>query len=487
MKHIFQFLLIAAPLFAQNRYSISDELAAGAGTPRIVVLRDSQAGVEAAVAPSEGGELSSYRVRLKKHGWTEFLNHARDYSPGPGFKGKGPLLWPAVGAQYPVGTIPEASCGPGTYKVDGKTYPMPCHGFAKSLPWKEVKRSADASGARVTLELRDSELTRPSYPFGFRVTATYEIVGGNLAIDYVVTAAGTNPSEMIFSIGNHIAFNVPFVKGSDPAKMTFETPSTQQLLRNARGVLNGESKERSFQTPEALGSFDARVALPMAGYRSQPYARMVDPTGVALRLTQQASSIPSGPLVRFNVFGGPSVGYLCPEPFVGVQNSMNSGQGLLKLPPGKDWKWRLSLQVDEALEPVAARYETVERVATDFGFVEGPAWSPEGHLIFSDIYSSRIMRTTSGGQTEVYRNFSNARIVKIFMRRGSSSSGGRRGVAGIEPSIQALPAAYLSKGAVGRCLCPGDYVPRGSAPGTQSALAAASPPRTGSVLKGIPA
>ncbi|MFN0107088.1 MAG: SMP-30/gluconolactonase/LRE family protein [Bryobacteraceae bacterium] len=418
MKYTLRLLLISVPLFAQNRYSISDELAAGAGTPGVVVLRDSQAGVEAAVTPTEGGELSSYRVKTKKHGWIEFLNHARDYSPGPGFKGKGPLLWPAVGAQYPVGTVPAASCGPGTYQVNGKTYPMPCHGFAKTLPWQEVSRSADATGARVTLELRDSELTRPSYPFGFRVTATYEIAGGNLTIDYVVNAASANAQDMIFSIGNHIAFNVPFVKGSDPAKMTFETPSTQQLLRNSRGVLNGEAKDRSFQIPEALGSFDARVALPMAGYRSQPYARMVDPAGVSLRLTQQASSIPSGPLVRFNVFGGPSVGYLCPEPFVGVQNSFNSGQGLLKLSPGKDWKWRLSLQVDEALEPVAAMYAGVERIATGFGFTEGPAWSPEGHLIFSDIYSSRILKTVGAGQPEIYRNFSNAANGNALDRQG---------------------------------------------------------------------
>ena len=81
-------------LTAQTPYTITD------------VLRDTIAGVEAAIAPSEGGELSSYRVKLKEE-WTEFLYHARDYSDGPGFKGKGgPLLWPAVGAQYPVGTVP---------------------------------------------------------------------------------------------------------------------------------------------------------------------------------------------------------------------------------------------------------------------------------------------------------------------------------------------------------------------------------------------
>src|SRR3954452_25332605 len=129
-------LLAAMLLPAQTRYTVSDEPAAGPDSPSVFVLRDMVAGIEAAVAPSQGGELASYRVRVKGE-WTEFLYHARDYS-SPGFAGKGPLLWPAVGAQYPVGTIPATSCGPGTWVSEGKTYGMPCHGFAKSLDWKEV-------------------------------------------------------------------------------------------------------------------------------------------------------------------------------------------------------------------------------------------------------------------------------------------------------------------------------------------------------------
>ena len=64
-------LLCCTAAFGQERYSISDE-------PMLVVLRDNVAGVEAAVAPSEGGELSSYRVKFKGQ-WVELLYHARDY------------------------------------------------------------------------------------------------------------------------------------------------------------------------------------------------------------------------------------------------------------------------------------------------------------------------------------------------------------------------------------------------------------------------
>lgn len=399
-------------LQAQDRYTVTEELAAGPGTPRVVVLHDNVAGVEAAVAPSEGGELSSFRARVKGE-WTEFLYHARDYSPGPGFKGKGPLLWPALGAQYPVGTIPAASCGPGTYPLAGKIYSMPCHGFAKNLPWKETGRAADKSGARVTVQLRESELTLPSYPFAFRLDATYEISSGHLTIDYTVVSGESNKDEMIFSIGNHIAFNLPFVKGTDPRTMTLETASLTQLLRNPRGVLSGEMKTRSFQKPEPLGDFDARVAIPVAGYRSQPYARLVDPQGVSLRLTQQASTALPEPIVRFNLFGGPDVGYFCPEPFFGIQNSLNLGYGLVRIKPGRDWRWRLELQADGPPPPVPSSSEGVERFAGDFAFVEGPVWSradtgKPGFLIFSDIYNSRIMKASAPNQASIHRNYTNA-------------------------------------------------------------------------------
>ncbi len=399
--------LNALPCSAQNRYSISDENAAGPGSPLVVVLRDNVAGVEAAVAPSEGGELSSYRVHLKGR-WIELLYHARDYSPGPGFKGKAPLLWPAVGGQYPLGTVPASTCGDGSYRLAGKIYPMPCHGFARSLPWKEVSRSASATGAQVTLELRDSDRTRAMYPFAFQLDATYELAGGRLTINYTVASDRSNTEPMIFSIGNHIAFQLPFVKGTDPAAMTFETPSTVQLLRDSHGLVSGETKPRSFDTPVRLGDFDAQVALPLAGYRSQPYVRLTDPQGVSLRISQQASSTATEPLVRFNIYGGPKSGYLSPEPWLGIQNSLNLGQGLIQLAAGNIWKWRIDLQADGPSPDLSSASTGVEKLAGNFGFVEGPVWSREGFLIFSDIYGSRIMKSTGVNRTEIYRNYSNA-------------------------------------------------------------------------------
>ena len=402
-------LALAGTAAGQTRYTITDENATGPNSPRLAVLHDNVVGAEAAVAPTEGGELSSFKVTFKGQK-VELLYHARDYESKAGFQGKGPLLWPAVGAQYPVDAPPKDSCGMGSYMAMGHSYPMMCHGFAKSVPWKEVKRSADGQGARVTLELVSSDATRKYYPYAFRLDATYELVDGQLTVDYVVAADAANPEPMPFSIGNHIAFNAPLLKGSDPSKMQFETQNTTQILRDAAGLVNGKSKERSFYEPEELGSFNAQVALPLAGYKSQPFSRMIDPQGMVVRLTQTASTSLPEPLIRVNAYGGPSVGYFCPEPWFGVQNSLNTGVGVVKLAPGQQWRWRLAIEVEAPPLPAGAIGSGVERVAGGFAFVEGPVWVAKdgGYLLFSDIYSSRTMKIGSSNHPEVYRRYTHA-------------------------------------------------------------------------------
>lgn len=399
---------IARLSMAQARYSISEDVATGPSAPRLVVLHDNVAGTEAAIAPSEGGELSSLRVKLGGKA-IELLYNARNYAAGPGFHGRAPLLWPAVGPQYPVDTIPKASCGDGTYLVAGTIYPMPCHGFAKSVPWTVVNQSADAGGAQVTVELRNSGRTESFYPFAFTLDATYQVSNGQLTINYVVTSGTSNKQTMPFSIGNHIAFKIPFVEGTDPAAMIFESPSTTQLLRNPSGAgLNGKEKPRSFVPPERLGDFDSRVALPLSGYRSQPYALLTDPGGVSVRITQTASSDLPGQLIRFNLFGGPHEGYLSPEPWFGLQNSLNSHHGLIHLLPGASWKWRILVAASGPAPGMQSASPGVERYGGSFGYVEGPVWSRQGTLLFSDMFGSRILEMSAANHTRIYRDSTHA-------------------------------------------------------------------------------
>jgi gluconolactonase len=60
----------------------------------------------------------------------------------------------------------------------------------------------------------------------------------------------------------------------------------------------------------------------------------------------------------------------------------------------------------------------VEKVAHGFRFTEGPVWSHDGYLLFSDIPSGKIMKHVLGGSTEVYRASSNGAAGNAFDAQG---------------------------------------------------------------------
>ena len=61
-------------------YSVTKGVSSDAGKVALIVLRSEAGGVEAAIAPEKGGELSSLRVRRRGE-WVEMLYLGRDYSP----------------------------------------------------------------------------------------------------------------------------------------------------------------------------------------------------------------------------------------------------------------------------------------------------------------------------------------------------------------------------------------------------------------------
>jgi len=60
----------------------------------------------------------------------------------------------------------------------------------------------------------------------------------------------------------------------------------------------------------------------------------------------------------------------------------------------------------------------VERAAQGFRFTEGPAWSREGYLLFSDVPSGRIMKYVPGEGTEVFRENTGGAMGNAFDSQG---------------------------------------------------------------------
>ena len=61
---------------------------------------------------------------------------------------------------------------------------------------------------------------------------------------------------------------------------------------------------------------------------------------------------------------------------------------------------------------------TLEKVASGYIFTEGPAWSREGYLVFSDIPGNKLLRFTPGERAGLFRGNSNGAIGNTFDAQG---------------------------------------------------------------------
>jgi galactose mutarotase-like enzyme len=296
----------------------------------LVVLRDDQAGVEATISPKHGGELCGLKYRVDG-AWVELLYRACDYSKAAGWRGKAPLLWPATGATA------------GKYRAGGKEYEMPFHGFVQGMPWKVDVTKADSREARALLSLGDTEETRKSYPFSWRLTVEYRLQEGRLHLFYKAGSSVENRGTMFFSIGNHITFRTPFLPGSDGGKVTMETPGTVLLKKNAQNLPTGETQPSPYQGRVELSKVEPGRAQSLGGYKGDPTLVLMDPKGLRVRMKHSASRLPSQPLVQFNLWGDAKAGYFSPEPWVGGQNSFHTKMGLVELKPGELWEWTIEI------------------------------------------------------------------------------------------------------------------------------------------------
>lgn len=105
---------------------------------------------------------------------------------------KAPVLFPFVGRLKN-----------NQYTFSGQQFDQKQHGFARDMEFMVVK----ASETEVTLQLKDSPVTREHYPFAFVLEVTYSLQGKRLAVDYQVK----NPSDeqtLLYSLGAHPGFNI---------------------------------------------------------------------------------------------------------------------------------------------------------------------------------------------------------------------------------------------------------------------------------------
>ena len=133
--------------------------------------------------------------------------------------GRAPNLFPFVGRLYEK-----------RYTLNGKSFEMGLHGFAKINEMSVESEEQD----RCVLLLCDNEETRKIYPYRFEFRIRYALEENRLLITFSVR--NLSEETMIFGMGGHPGFNVPLVPGPafEDYSLTFSGPSEPRRILFSR-------------------------------------------------------------------------------------------------------------------------------------------------------------------------------------------------------------------------------------------------------------
>ncbi|WGM30576.1 hypothetical protein [Brevundimonas sp. NIBR11] len=281
--------------------------------PALIHLTSPDGRLSVWIAPERGAELCGLEWEGR-----ELLWRGRDFRPTPGWTGRAPILWPAIGRTFAPGPEPTAETfkqAPLGWAVDGVDYPMPMHGFARSLPW-QVEEQTPSS---LRLVLTDSEQTRAFYPFGFRHTLTYALADDGLTLDHDIQAAETNTTPMPFVLGNHATFRLA-------ANAVLTSNTTRRVPLDPAGRPTGGSVEFTrLARPAAVDTIQTFEVIALKTTGAPPWAKLSFPSAPSITVGVHARDRARSRLEAVTLWGDPSGGYLSLEAWLGLPNALASG------------------------------------------------------------------------------------------------------------------------------------------------------------------
>jgi galactose mutarotase-like enzyme len=148
---------------------------------------------------------------------------------------------------------------------------------------------------------------------------------------------------MPFSIGNHVTFKAPLLDVGDAADLQFRNDLPDHLIRANDRTFAGEVVPSPYRGQHALYALPKRRAVGLGGTKGVSELTVIDPSGLTLGLRHWADAEPEPPAIRFNLWADAEEGFFSPEPWLGTQNALNSGAGLVRLEPGADWHWTIEI------------------------------------------------------------------------------------------------------------------------------------------------
>ncbi len=248
------------------------------------------------VIPSRGALVTRMSVEGDE---VLFLDESTVVDPAKNVRGGIPVLFPIAGP------LPGDS-----YRVEGTSFSLPQHGFARRLPW-EVRREEDSV---LALGLSSSEETLRQYPWRFAAQLTFSLVGARLELLFEVENRDSRP--MPVQLGYHPYFRVPQARKAEARVDTDATRAWDNRLK----------REGAFSGFELTG---AEVDLHLRDH-SAPGTTLH--RGEGLRPVTLSWSPEFRTLVVWTLQGRD---FVCVEPWTAPAGALATGEGLLHVAPGE--------------------------------------------------------------------------------------------------------------------------------------------------------
>lgn len=245
--------------------------------------------------------------------------------------GRSPLLFPIVGRLRDDKAL-----------IDGRSYPMKQHGFARTSTFDIV--DVDAQSCR--LRLSASNATKELYPFDFRLDVTYHIKEAELI--FTASVFNLNDQAMPVSFGFHPALRWPLPYGGDrhAHEIRFEKPEPTSLHALSDGLIGEASRKTPLQGDRLVLHDD--LFQDGALVWSELASRTVR-YGVPDRRSITVS-FPDMP--HLGIWTKPGAGYVCIEPWqgyadpVGFDGELKDKPGIVMVQPGESRDFSMSIAVD---------------------------------------------------------------------------------------------------------------------------------------------
>lgn len=250
--------------------------------------------------------------------------------------GHAPILFPIVG-----------ELRGGTYRLDGREYALPRHGFARRSRFELIEHRGHIARFRLT----DSAETRAVYPFAFALELSFRLCKTRLEVEALVR--NRDDRTLPFNLGFHPAFAWPLPGGGDKQAHAIvfdrDEPGALRVL-DAQGLLAGSAPSPLRGDTLALAPelFEAD-ALIWDALESRSVTYRGGAECPALHIAFPDTSF-------LGVWQKPGADFLCIEPWQGLADEaaftgvFQDKAGIVTLAPGTTRSFRMDVTVHPAEE-----------------------------------------------------------------------------------------------------------------------------------------